>query len=84
MPSHVTDIDNENSVVIETLAGLRMGKWDSPEVLERKRAKLERLREKCCKVSHCEGDSLKLELRKHTLFVNAAVEPVDEGRRRFP
>ncbi|EGZ75429.1 hypothetical protein NEUTE2DRAFT_58234 [Neurospora tetrasperma FGSC 2509] len=85
MPSHVTDIDNENSVVIETLAGLRMGKWDSPEVLEKKRAKLKRLREeKCCKVSHCEGDTLKLEPRKHTLFVNAAVEPVDEGRRRFP
>ncbi|KAL0467228.1 hypothetical protein QR685DRAFT_533745 [Neurospora intermedia] len=62
-----------------------MGKWDSPEVLEKKRAKLKLLREeKYYGVSHCEGDTLKLEPRKHTLFVNAADEPVDEGRRPFP
>ncbi|KAJ4411729.1 hypothetical protein N0V85_003780, partial [Neurospora sp. IMI 360204] len=78
-------LDNEESVVIESLAALRMGMWDSPEVLEEKSVNVKRLREeRCCRISHCEGDTLWLKPRKHTLFVNAAIKPVDEEKRQFP
>lgn len=39
--SHFTAIDNDNSFLVESLATLRPGKWDSPEVVEEKSEKLE-------------------------------------------
>jgi hypothetical protein len=39
-PSHFTDGDNERSAVVESLATLRKGKWDSEEVGEEKERRL--------------------------------------------
>ncbi len=74
-PSHLTDIDNENSVVIENLTRLRGSKFDTPETLEEKLERRELYRrERCCRTSHCSGDEHSLRWGEQTLFVNAAIQ----------
>lgn len=70
--------------VIESLEGVTMGMWDSHEVLEKKMVKVQTMRrDKCAFVSlgggegRGRGDDLRLEPRKHTVFVNAAMEPAE-------
>ncbi|PLB48730.1 putative metallophosphoesterase domain-containing protein [Aspergillus steynii IBT 23096] len=57
-PSHLTDIDNGKSVVIQKLSNVKQaGKFQS-----------------CHQTSHCTGDATPLQPGAHTLFVNAAIE----------
>jgi len=78
-PSHFTAIDNDASELIESLATLRPGKFDSAE---EKRAKEEKV-EELGKEGYC---YTKAEVQKdsQTLFVNAAVEGGFEETRRLP
>lgn len=83
-PTHFTAIDNDKSVLVEKLAGLRPSKFDSEEDVQRKSEKVERYnRDRCCTTSHCTGDEHPLEQGKQTLFVNASfcgdeVDPVQK------
>lgn len=84
-PSHFTDIDNENSMVVENLSSLRPSKFDSPEIQQEKRGKEEEYwQDRCCKTSHCTGDARPLEHGRQTLFVNAAVEGTEEYPLQLP
>jgi hypothetical protein len=78
-PSHFTDIDNDNSELIESLATLRPGKFDSAEDKATKQQKLLELGKK----GYCETTP---ELRKgiQTLFVNAAIEGAFAETQRLP
>lgn len=57
-PSHLTDIDNGKSIVIQRLSNISQ-RGTSPAWY---------------RTSHCAGDTTPLRLGAHTLFVNAAVE----------
>ena len=73
-PSHFTDIDNERSFVIEKLAGLKAGPFDSAEDAVTKREKMKRYtHDRCCTTSHCTGDAHTLGTGQQTLFVNASI-----------
>ncbi|KAI1657006.1 Metallo-dependent phosphatase [Daldinia decipiens] len=75
VPSHFTDIDNEQSAVIGKLSNLTSSKFDTPEIVEEKlkeRAVLSR--EGCIKTSHCTGDENPLRAGSQTLFVNATIQ----------
>lgn len=78
-PSHFTDIDDDNSELIESLAILRPGKFDSADDKTTKQQKLLELG----KNGYCETTP---ELRKgmQTLFVNAAVEGGFAETQRLP
>ncbi|KAH6640377.1 Metallo-dependent phosphatase-like protein [Chaetomium tenue] len=78
-PSHFTDIDNGASVVVETLATLRPGKWDDAEAAKEKEARAGRLvAQGYRQTSHCAGDDRAITPGKETLFVNAAIQPGPE------
>lgn len=64
--SHLTHIDNGASTLIESLATLKAGKFDSEEVKEEKRLRLERLRMEGRCEARCEDGK--------TLFVNASIQ----------
>ncbi|KAL9006210.1 MAG: hypothetical protein Q9188_001034 [Gyalolechia gomerana] len=84
-PSHFTDIDNDKSIVVEKLTGLRPSKFDLPEIRQEKVEKVERFREdRCCVSSHCTRDPDPLEHDKQTLFVNAAIEGTEEHPLQLP
>lgn len=71
--NHFTAIDNERSVLLESLSGLSSSKFDSEDDLRRKSEKVKRYnQDRCCRTSHCENDEYPLERGKQTLFVNAA------------
>jgi len=79
-PSHFTDIDNGASVVVESLATLRPGKWEAPEMIREKEARVRGLMaDGYRRTSHVGGssDEHPIERGRQTLFVNAAIEPVD-------
>jgi hypothetical protein len=81
-PSHFTDIDHERSPIIETLATLQPGKFDEPELAEKKLKKAESYAETgYCSVSHCSGSEYPLRPGEQTLFVNAALK---DGPRHLP
>ncbi|WYZ41485.1 hypothetical protein EsH8_V_000380 [Colletotrichum jinshuiense] len=74
-PSHFTAVDNDGSVVVETLAGLTAGRYDTPDVVEAKRQKLDAcMLRGCYLTSHCAGDQHPLRAGEQTLFVNAAIQ----------
>ena len=76
--THFTAIDNDRSTLIESLASLRSGKFDTAESSAEKAARRERYDEHgCCTVAQAlENDQ--------TLFVNAAVEGPSEGVQQWP
>lgn len=83
-PSHFSDIDNGNSVVIESLSRLKGSKFESPEDKEAREDAAERYRlQRCCRTSHCGGDDRRLGPGE-TLFVNAAVMGADEELSQYP
>lgn len=85
VPSHFTNIDNERSVIVERLSGLRPSEFDTEDDRERKAKKQEGCRsERCCATSHCTGDANPLEVGKQTLFVNAAVQGTEEDPMQLP
>lgn len=70
VPSYLTDIDNERSMTIEDLSTLRAkGEGGRPE--------------RCCRTSHCSGDEHWIEQGKQTLFVNAAIQGL-ENQQQLP
>lgn len=77
-PSHFTRIDNGNSTTIESSSGLRAGKWDSEELREEKKQRLERYRSQRACVA-----SLPLQPGEQTLFVNAAIQGEADGPEGF-
>ena len=78
-PSHFTDINNGASAVIESLASLRPGKYDTADLVEEKEARLRAIREVGYRhTSHCAGDEHGVNLGQTTVFVNAAMQPANE------
>ena len=71
--SHFTAIDNDKSVVVEKLAGLKPGKFDVDMAKQEKAKRLAgMLRDGFCDVTP--GDEVITSKGEHTMFVNAAVE----------
>lgn len=80
-PSHFTAIDNNRSVVVETLAGVHPRKFDDPEMIEEKKRKLEVYEQKgYCPVTLESG----IGRGSQTLFVNAAIEGPDDSAQQTP
>lgn len=77
-PSHFTDIDNERSHTVESLATLRPKKFDSAEILAEKEAKLRVYDgQGCVETREVLGED-------QTLFVNAAIEGPEDGVQQHP
>lgn len=64
-PSHFADIDNERSVLVEKLSGL-------------KKLQLDTTHQWCYSTSHCSGDENPIDHGQQTLFVNASIMGNDE------
>ncbi|KAK2765826.1 hypothetical protein FQN53_006786 [Emmonsiellopsis sp. PD_33] len=71
-PSHFTDINNEQSTVVEQLSTLRPSKYDTPDDVEEKRKNLEKYTDQRCYMT-----SQPIKLGVQTLFVNAAIQGVE-------
>jgi hypothetical protein len=65
----LTHIDNDNSTLIESLATLKPGRYDSEEVFDEKREKMERYRRLGACQATC-GDTG----NQKTLFINASIQ----------
>jgi hypothetical protein len=78
-PSHFTDIDNDGSELIESRATLIDGKFDDEDTLQSKATKRAVLGAQ----GYCKIDTPILD-KKETLFVNAAIEGVEEGTQHLP
>jgi hypothetical protein len=85
-PTHFSAIDNGASAVVESLATLRPGRWDSPDTIAEKDARLRSLNNKGYRhPSHCAGDEHPITPGQSTLFVNAAIVPESEdGGQQLP
>ena len=77
-PTHFTAIDNDRSTLVESLASLRTGKFDTPDSSAEKASRRERYDDQgCCTVTQpLESDQ--------TLFVNASIEGPSEGMQQHP
>ena len=78
-PSHFTDIDNDGSRLIESRATLDNGRFDDEATLESKATK----RAVLAAQGYCKIDTAILD-KEQTLFVNAAIECVEEGTQHLP
>lgn len=84
-PSHFSDIDNGRSFVVENLSSIRGGKRDTSEDAAEKAKKLEGFAAQGCRAtSHCAGDENPLEPGQQTLFVNAAIQGIEENQSHLP
>lgn len=77
-PSHLTDIDNDRSELVESVASLRTTKFDTPESYGEKAARREKYDEQgCCTITQPLDHN-------QTLFVNAAIEGPADGLQQHP
>jgi predicted phosphohydrolase len=77
-PTHFTAIDNDRPEPVESLASLRVGRFDTPESASEKTARRKKYNDQgCCTITQ----SLK---HDQTLFVNAAIEGPAEGVQQHP
>jgi Icc-related predicted phosphoesterase len=77
-PTHFTAIDDDRSILIESLASLRVGKFDTPNSAAEKAARRGCYdRQGYCTVAQPLGND-------QTLFVNAATEGPSEGVQQHP
>ena len=84
-PSFMTDIDNDQSSVLEKLATIKPRKFDTEDMLKEKADKEQRYREqRFCSTSHCKENSNALNDGQQTLFVNASIESIEEDRLQLP
>ena len=84
-PSHFTDIDNERSVVIDSLSGFKHTIFDTEESKAEKLQRKQHYRQqRCYLTSHTTKDEKPLEHEKQTLFVNAAVESTEDSAPQLP
>jgi Icc-related predicted phosphoesterase len=83
-PSHITDIDNGSSIVVETLVTLHPSRFDTPEdtKLKQEKAKLPAYR-KCCGFTY-DTSINGAAISAKTLFVNAAIKGDSEGETHHP
>ncbi|CAD0105847.1 unnamed protein product [Aureobasidium uvarum] len=79
LPSHFTDIDNDNSELIENLVTLRPGKFDSAAEKKLKKAKLRELVQPGYRHT-----APTLQRGMQTLFVNAAIEGAETEMQQLP
>ncbi|KAI1129176.1 ser/Thr protein phosphatase family protein [Nemania abortiva] len=79
-PSHFTDIQNEDSPVIDTLRRITPNEFDTTQSTIEKLCRAEQHeRQGYRATSHCHGDDNPLKRGRQTLFVNAAIEGVTDG-----
>ena len=78
-PSHFTDIDNDESHVIESLPTMRPSKFDTPDILDEKETKRKKYNDK----GYCTANE-HLKEGEQTLFVNAAVEGPTDDQQQLP
>ncbi|GIZ38761.1 hypothetical protein CKM354_000216500 [Cercospora kikuchii] len=78
-PSHFTDIDQDESELIESLSTLRKGKFDSEDDIARKASKRTEYEAR----GSCDA-STGIRKGEQTLFVNAAIEGAEEGDQHLP
>ncbi|KAK3307555.1 uncharacterized protein B0T15DRAFT_530533 [Chaetomium strumarium] len=84
-PSHFADTNNGESAVVDTLASLRPGKWDTPEDIAEKEARLRALRTAGYRATdHSSGSEHPIVPGRTTLFANAAIQSADEGQAQLP
>jgi predicted MPP superfamily phosphohydrolase len=84
-PSHFSDIDNGSSTPIKTLATLKPGRFDTPQEAQDKKKEFDRLvKQGFIGTSHCADDEHSLTPGRHTLFVNAAIEALEDGEVQLP
>src|SRR3569833_1131314 len=84
-PSHLTDIDNTKSSVIEQLSTIQKGRFDTGEDIQRKQEKANRYTEqKFCDAGHYYSDETALGAGKQTLFVNASIKGDDDMPIQLP
>lgn len=84
-PSHFSDIDHGRSTVVESLLSLRGSKWDTPEEAADKARRLEsHIAQGFRATSHCTADEAPLKPGLQTLFVNAAIQGIEENRKQMP
>ncbi|KAF4971332.1 hypothetical protein FSARC_1764 [Fusarium sarcochroum] len=85
LPSHFSAIQNEKSITIESLARLRDGRFDTPEVVQEREDRKRRYKgAKLCLTKHCKGDDHPLAPGSQTLFVNAAIQGSEEDPFHYP
>lgn len=78
-PSHFSEIDNETSVVVESLTSLHPTKWDRgcPKKVKEKKERLEKLNRAGYRwTSHCKDPTTKTLCSR--VFVNAAIQSLEE------
>lgn len=78
-PSHFTDIDNDNSELIESLGTLQPGKFDTPETMADKAERLTFLTQQGYRWT-----APALRRGMQTLFVNAAIEGAETTKQQLP
>lgn len=84
-PSHFTDIDNDESTLIEKLSGFQYARFDTVEDREEKAEKERYHRQKgYYATTHCVGDAHPLEHGAQTLFINAAIQGTEERPLQLP
>lgn len=81
IPSHFTDIDNENSTLIESLGGLLGLKSDDAEILDEKARKLKFHEQDACYI--IDKDIIP-QPGKQTLFINAAIRGDEDYPYQLP
>lgn len=71
--------------MIETLAGLKPGKFDTPELVSEKQEKLKQYTAAgSCQAGFSFEDGNHLQRGMQTLFVNAAIQGLDENQQLLP
>ncbi|KAI6763848.1 hypothetical protein HG530_007637 [Fusarium avenaceum] len=84
-PSHFTAIENQGSYVIDSLARLRPSRFDSVATIEKKEERRRVYeRDRVVRTRHCKGDEFPVVRGLHTLFVNAAVQGLEEDPAKYP
>lgn len=78
-PSHLADIDNDASVIVELLGSMRRSRFYTTDTAVLKEEKVRRhVERRCCGTSHGHDDEYPLVAGKQTLFVNASVKGDEE------
>lgn len=79
-PSHFTDIDNDKSRPIDSRSKLNKGKYDAPDVVAEKNKRLKAYET----LGYREIDHEAIRQSKETLFINAAIEGVEDCQQQLP
>ncbi|KAK3387495.1 ser/Thr protein phosphatase family protein [Podospora didyma] len=78
VPSLSADINHEQSVILETLSTVWSQTGEPREIPNRHQQLEDRATLRVCQTSHCMGDKTPLNPGQQTLFVNAAIQGLEE------